>query len=258
MASATKSNSDCPDTPSASLFPRSSSSFSSPSGSTTALAPSRAVPRFMALPTARHVLIHWQISSDVLRAVQAVITRSHAKPSSGSSGAKPNIKAPHATFAVHKGRLAKTHKYLSGTSSCRMSDSGMSMCRSCSTASFWSTDAAWRAISASGGRPSGKASRLSTVWAKCSAGGNLLKAMASSWEVLSSSTRTFLRASSPLGLPDAPLRVIAALVSVRAKRRSSNAASNGTGLQILLQMLSSGTLPTVCQKRGLSFGPTFT
>mmetsp|Transcript_49933 Transcript_49933/g.116588 ORF Transcript_49933/g.116588 Transcript_49933/m.116588 type:complete len:200 (+) Transcript_49933:776-1375(+) len=196
MACATKSSNDCPDSPSLALLPRSSSNFKRPSGNTIALAPSLAVPRFNKFPTARQVLTHRKIKWE-RRSWQPVKTRWQATDSSGRSRAIPTIRAPQDTLAAQSGLWASTHKYLSGTSSCNISDSDTSSWRSCSTASFWSVAAALSAITASGGKPSGNPSNASTACAKCSAGGSLLKAIASNCEVLSSSTRNFFRASSP-------------------------------------------------------------
>mmetsp|Transcript_101954 Transcript_101954/g.297335 ORF Transcript_101954/g.297335 Transcript_101954/m.297335 type:complete len:299 (-) Transcript_101954:493-1389(-) len=113
-----------------SALPLSSSSLSSESGSTTALAPERDVPRFMKFPTARQVLAHFRSSSELRRAWQQTPTFWNASLSSLSSRAGPASRAPQASFGTEVGELARTQRYLSGMSSWESPAGGMFSCRS--------------------------------------------------------------------------------------------------------------------------------
>mmetsp|Transcript_101562 Transcript_101562/g.293928 ORF Transcript_101562/g.293928 Transcript_101562/m.293928 type:complete len:296 (+) Transcript_101562:297-1184(+) len=218
---------------SVSCAPRNSSNLRRESGRTTARALERAVPRFMKLPTAKPVLAHRRTSSDAFSAWQQSNSVSMLARKSASSFAGPTSNAPHASLAKLSGMELSTHKYLSGVSSWPMS--WMSICRICSTASFCSQAAVCKDSTPSGGKHSGKSSRLRRMLATFSGGGSLLNAMASNCDDLSSKMRKRFLASS--GCPGrrcgGALSAAAADPTARgcdkAKCFSSTWASNGAG-----------------------------
>mmetsp|Transcript_43437 Transcript_43437/g.86190 ORF Transcript_43437/g.86190 Transcript_43437/m.86190 type:complete len:292 (-) Transcript_43437:527-1402(-) len=118
-----------------SAMPLSSSSLIRPSGKTTADASDREVPRFNAFPTARLVLIHFRNNLDLRNAWQQTPTSWNAKRRSLSSRAEPTSRAPHSSFCMQCGTVARTHKYRSGASNCVRLPTGRANWRSCSSVS---------------------------------------------------------------------------------------------------------------------------
>mmetsp|Transcript_58437 Transcript_58437/g.163700 ORF Transcript_58437/g.163700 Transcript_58437/m.163700 type:complete len:373 (+) Transcript_58437:871-1989(+) len=239
--------------------PRNSSNFSSESGKTTARALHRAVPLFMKLPTAKPVLAHRRTRSDVFNAWQHPTTFSVAFLRSANSRAGPTSNAPQASFPELSAMELRTQRYRSGVSSCAMSCGPMSICRSCSTASFCSHAAVYKLCTPSGGKHSGKSSKVRRVLATRSGGGSLLKVMAKSCEDFSSKMR-----SRFLGSSACPGRRWGGALSAadpaargcdKAKCFSSACASKGAGAWSSSKRLPSGTWFTAVQNSGRNFGP---
>mmetsp|Transcript_7963 Transcript_7963/g.20209 ORF Transcript_7963/g.20209 Transcript_7963/m.20209 type:complete len:278 (-) Transcript_7963:29-862(-) len=201
---------------------------------------------------AKLVLMHLDRSTDPLKAWQQALTRPQARRMSLSSRAGPTIRAPQASTAGQDGTVARTQRYLSGRSSCMRSCWLRSSCRSFSRTSLCSTSAVFNASTASGGKQSGKSTSPRNMPANCSGTGSLLKAIDSSWELLSSSMRTRLRASSWDGARWAD---DTAFAGATPKCFSMAAGSNGAGASRSAQTLPAGTWFTVVQKTDLNFGP---